>query len=214
MYRFLGIAGSLVIFLAILLSMAGYRGKRGEKYSVLNHFISELGEVGVSRGAPLFNAGLIASGLLFIPFIVRLGLTIDSFWAKLGLVAGLGTAIACALVGVFPMNKLEPHIKVAKVFFRCGLATVVLFSLGIFFQPAGRAVVPLWVNAAGIVAIAAYSSFLLVPMFQPRPEHTMDPLNPEIMPERPHFWLMPALEWLVFFSTVGWLLCIALGATV
>ena len=81
-------------------------------------------------------------------------------------------------------------------------------------QPAGQAVVPLWVNAVGIVAMAAYSSFLLLPVFQPRPEQTLDPVNPEIMTERPRFWLLAALEWLVFFSTVGWLLCIALGATV
>ena len=50
MYRYFGIAGSLVIFLAVLRSMAAYAGKRREEYSLLNHFISELGEEGVSRG--------------------------------------------------------------------------------------------------------------------------------------------------------------------
>lgn len=214
MYRYFGLAGSLVIVLAILLSMAGYTGKRREKYSLLNHFISELGESGVSRGAPLFNAGLIVGGLLFVPFIVRLGLVIDSFWAKLGLVAGLVTALACALVGVFPMNRLEPHIKVANAFFRGGLATVVLFSLGVLFQPAERAVVPLWVNGAGLMAVAAYSSFLLLPIFQPMPERAPDPLSPESLPERPRFWLLAALEWLVFFATIGWFLSIALAVTI
>jgi hypothetical protein len=30
-------------------------------------------------------------------------------------------------------------------------------------------------------------------------------LDPEIVPERPLFWLLPFLEWLVFFATIFWL---------
>ncbi len=44
MYRYFGLAGSLVILLSVLLSMAAYTCKRREKYPLLNHFISELGE--------------------------------------------------------------------------------------------------------------------------------------------------------------------------
>jgi hypothetical membrane protein len=213
MYRYFGVTGSLLIFLAVLTSMAGYTGKRKEKYSVLNHFISELGEVGVSRGALIFNLGFMAGGLIFIPFLVGLGWAINNVWAKLGMVAGLGSAMACVLIGVFPMNNLGPHEKAAMTFFRAGLATVVFFTLSIFFQPAGQVVVPLWVNGFGLVAILAYLSFLLLPVFKKMPMHVRDILNPEIVPERPALWLLAVLEWLVFVSTIGWFLGVALAVT-
>ena len=57
--RIFGTAGTGVIVLAIVYSALRYRGKRRERFSLLNHFISELGEVGVSSAAGVFNAGLI-----------------------------------------------------------------------------------------------------------------------------------------------------------
>ena len=62
-----------VIVLGALLSAVAYRGAVGEPYSPFNHFISELGQVGVSRLAAVFNAGLIVGGLLLIPFMLGLG---------------------------------------------------------------------------------------------------------------------------------------------
>ena len=211
MYRYFGVAGSLLIFLAVVVSMIGYVGRRREKYSILNHFISELGEVGVSRRAWVFNAGLVGGGAVFVPFMVGLGLAIDNLWAKLGLVAGLGAALAVLFVGLLPMNNLGPHTKAAMTFFRCGLATVALFTIGIFFQPAGQVVVPLWVNGLGAAAILAYASFLLLPVFQPVGDQVQNLLNPEAWPERPGFWLLAFLEWLVFFTTIGWFLGVALA---
>lgn len=212
MYRYFGVAASLLIFLAVFASMVGYTGKRKENYSILNHFISELGEVGVSRRAWIFNRGLMAGGVIFIPFMVGLGLAIDNIWAKLGLAAGLGASMAVMLVGVFPMNNLVPHTQAAMTFFRCGLATVALFTVAIFLQPAGKMVVPLWVNGLGVAAIAAYASFLLLPVFKPVGEQVKDMLNPEALPERPPFWWLAFLEWLVFFSTIGWFLGVGLAA--
>ena len=66
-------------FLALTVLVAGalttaipYRGKEGESYSVLNHFISELGEVGVSAFALLFNTSLILGGLALAVFMLGL----------------------------------------------------------------------------------------------------------------------------------------------
>jgi hypothetical protein len=36
----------------------------------------------------------------------------------------------------------------------------------------------------------------------------MDPvkfLDPSVIPERPRFWGLPFMEWLVFFTTIFWL---------
>ena len=135
-----GMAGSIVVLACILVPMAAYVGGAGERYSPLNHFISELGQVGVSRLAPVFNAGLIAAGVLYVPFVLGLGAAVGGWWAAAGTLAGLVSAVSVACVGVFPMNNLAPHITAAMTFFRSGLVTVLLFGFAIQLparRPAG-----------------------------------------------------------------------------
>ncbi len=47
-FKIAGMAGVLTVLLGSLVAVFFYRGKDGERYSPLNHFISELGEEGVS----------------------------------------------------------------------------------------------------------------------------------------------------------------------
>ena len=78
-YQHFGWMGSLVILLGSLLSGLVYSGKSSEKYSILNHYISELGEIGVAKRAWAFNTGMIVGGTLFLPFIAGLGLSLSSW---------------------------------------------------------------------------------------------------------------------------------------
>ncbi len=57
-----GFAATGVLVVGALIPALSYRGKAGEPYSFLNHFISELGERGVSALAPVFNASLVLGG--------------------------------------------------------------------------------------------------------------------------------------------------------
>nr|MBN1229909.1 hypothetical protein [Anaerolineae bacterium] len=50
-----GFAGSGIILLGCLISGLAYTGRTGESYSLLNHFISELGELRYSELALVFN---------------------------------------------------------------------------------------------------------------------------------------------------------------
>lgn len=210
-YRIFGILGSLVIILGILISGLIYRGKKGQRYSIFNHFISELGELGVSRGAVFFNAGLIAGGIILIPFCIALGLLIPHWLAYIGMAAGLWAALSCIGVGIFPMNQLKPHTWVALSYFRSGLVMAVFFTLAIIFQPADQRALPLISILGGALAVAAYAAFLSIPWKTDDEEKSEeDRLNPEQEKERPRFWLMPFLEWLVFFTTIAWFLFIAL----
>jgi hypothetical membrane protein len=204
--KLVGITGSLLVMLASLAAALVYRGKKGEHYSPLNHFISELGELGVSRLAWLFNAGLITGGAVLLPGCVGLGLLIPGVWSKLALVAGCVTAVSMILVGVFPMNNLKPHTLVAMTYFRAGLVMVILFTLAIALQPEGQAVVPHVVNWAGMLAILAYGSFLSIMRTSAR--RGDDILNPLQGSARPRFWLLPAMEWAIFFTTVLWFLVV------
>ncbi len=53
-----GIGGVSIILLGALISALAYEGRNGQAYRFLNHFVSELGEVGVARLAWAFNGGL------------------------------------------------------------------------------------------------------------------------------------------------------------
>ena len=203
--RIFGFGGTGLIMLAVIYPIFLYRGKLGERYSLLNHFISELGEVGVSRAAWVFNRGLLLAGLVMLPYVVGLGIAFGSILGWLGTLAGIIAVLGVAAVGVFPMNNIQSHTTAAVTYFRSGLVMVFFFGLAIFFQPAGRAIVPQAANLLSLLAFISYGTFLVWPLVRKRDQRPNDILDPEQEPERPRFWALPTLEWLVFFSTIAWL---------
>jgi hypothetical membrane protein len=209
-YASFGLAGAALVSLCALVAALFYTGPDGEPFSVLNHFISELGEVGVSPLAWLFNLGLIAGGLLLIPFCFGLGLSLPGWLSKVGLVAGLAAALSLSGVGVFPMNHLSPHITAALAYFRTGLATVILFGQAILFQPKEQVVLDRRVSLASLAAAACYGGFLVYMGVNPIPGGA-EALDPRFLSGRPAVWPLAVLEWLVFFSTILWFAVIALA---
>jgi hypothetical protein len=206
-YAHFGWVGSSIISLGCLAAAIPYIGKDGRKYSWLNHYISELGEIGVSKLAAVFNTGMILGGIAFFPFIIGLGLTLATGWSYLAMAAGLVAAAASVCVGIFSMDKMDPHVKAAMTFFRMGLLTILLFTIAIFLQPAAQRTIPLSVNIFGVLAVIAYSAFLL----QPKENHEENNLlDPQEKQERPRFWKVPFLEWLLFFTTIVWFMCVSL----
>ncbi len=224
--RFFGLAGCLIPASASLAAAFLYRGKAGEKYSPLNHFVSELGERGVSRAAALFNGGLVAGGLLMLPFFAWLGLALNGVWGVLAAAAGFWASVSCALVGIYPMSTFVPHVRAATSYFRGGLAAVVLSALGIWLAPAGH--VPKGAAAAGVAAAVVYALFMVVGAVRYRravDSGQMSYLDPASIGEdsglegrflrqgeRPRIWLIPVMEWLVFASTVGCFFAVSLAA--
>jgi hypothetical membrane protein len=174
----------------------------------LNHFISELGEIGVSRLAWVFNLGLILSGLCLIPACISLGLILPGIVAKVGMIAGIITAVGLSFVGLFPMNNLKSHGTAALTFFRGGLLMVLAFSVGIALQQPPNLVLPKVYSLAGLPAILAFGSFLLM-MGNSNTEEE-DPLQPMEV-DHPKIWIMPVVEWAIFLTIVAWFLLIALG---
>jgi hypothetical protein len=212
-YAYFGLAGSLFIIISMLIAGLVYRGKQDEEYSILNHFISELGEVGVSRLAALFNWGLIVGGLVLIPFLVGMGLALGSLWGKIALIVGIWTALSCAAVGIFPMNHMKSHSWVAMSYFRSGLVTVLLFSIAVFTQSPEFEIIPKLSNLAGLLSVMCYAVFLFISdTSKKKDEPEGEVLDPETYPERQRFSRITILEWAVFFSTILWFLILALFA--
>ncbi len=204
-YSWLAIIAACVIVLAVLYAALRYRGKAGERYSPLNHFISELGEVGVSRGSWAFNGGLVITGLLLLPFVAHLGLVLGSVLGWIGAFFAGAASLGAAAVGVFPMNNLKPHVRAAMTYFYGGLAMVISIGVAILVQPAGGVSVQKIASLLSLPAALAFVSFLVLP---PLASYGVDPvtmLDPSVRPERPRFWALPFMEWLVLFATIIWL---------
>jgi len=200
-----GFIGSGILLAFVLLSRIGYVGKAGEAYSFLNHYISELGQVGVSHLAPLFNTGLILGGFVTVVFVVGLGMYIKNTAAKIAMGVGVFSGIACSLVGFFPMNNLHTHTIVATCFFFGGMLTIAIFSAAILRQKEAK--IPKLLSIAGVVAVGIFIAFLVdVFIFGHGAVH--GPLG--VGSVRPHIWMRTVLEWSVFFAIVGWILLISI----
>jgi hypothetical protein len=209
-YAYFGLAGCAIICLVSIVTGLSFSGRNGERYSVFNHFISELGELGVSTRAQVFNWGLIFSGIILIPFVLGLGVTLGGVWAVLGSIAGVVTAVACSCVGIFPVNNISGHAKAAMTYFRGGLLMVLFFSIAVMAQPAERVVISKWVALFGLLSVAAFAAFLILVRGRSVNERIADMLDPAHTPQRPRFWALAAVEWSIFFSTLVWFLGVAL----
>ena len=208
LFKVAGLLGCTLSVAGALIAGSAYRGKQGEPYSVLNHFISELGERGVSKRAWAFNWGLILCGILLLPATLNLGLLLPGLWAKIGMVFGVITALSLSLVGVFSMDRLKPHGIAAVTFFRAGLLMVFFFTLAIAFQHQDNQIFSRSLALASLPAIAAFSTFLVM---MGNASKTKDqPLQP-LEQARPHVWKIATLEWSIFVTIVFWFLVMALA---
>ena len=196
---YIGQAGICIILLSALIAAASYVGKQNETYSFLNHFISELGEIGVSPLAHIFNGGLILGGLFTSCFMLGMALHIGGSWGLCLGIVGLVTSITVTLVGIYPMNQLEIHMVTANTFFRGGLLVALGYSLYILCsrQPQLPKVTAI---ASGITMLA----FALFLWFLPASQEGSGSIV-EILKNRPEIWALPILEWFVFLSVMVWI---------
>ncbi len=90
--------------------------------------LSFLGSAGQPT-RPLFNYGLVAGGLLSLPFAHRLWTTARGTLQRAGGVAFAFTGGTMALIGVFPMGT-DPHFPVAVTFYLLLSVTLWLHGAG------------------------------------------------------------------------------------
>jgi len=195
----LGFLGPLIIVCGSLLTALAYTGKIGEIYSFQNHFISELGEIGVSEWALVFNGSLFIGGLCITGFMLGTARIFNNrFGIVFGLI-GLVTGISGSLVGVFPMNKLDAHITVAMWFFRAALAVSAIFAIYVIASKQDKFTRWTSIPAASISVITFIFLFVLEPVGTGE--------NPLVLTvDRPVFWPNALLEWGIFFSIMIWVL--------
>jgi hypothetical membrane protein len=194
-----GFLGPAILILGSLITAIPYRGKEGESYSILNHFISELGEVGVSALAPVFNASLIVGGLILVIYVTGLGLYIHTKRGAVATAFGIFSCISCSLLGVFPTNNPSIHDALADSFFYNGLVATTLFTLGIIFDKENK--VSKWLAVPAIITVAGFASFLVIP--ETASLTRVQTLHPHRF-TRPDIWPTTISEWSVFISGMAW----------
>lgn len=204
-FKGMGLLGCLFAIVGSVVAAGPYLGRQGQRYSPLNHYISELGEIGVSKRAWAFNWGLGVGGLLLLPTLIHLGLRFESALGYVGIFFGVIMAVSLSLVGVFSMERIKPHVIAAYTFFHSGLIMILVFSLAFFFQPEDSQVFSKWIGLAGIPAIAAFIWFLRL---NGRASQAGSDLLVPDEGERPRVSVVTVAEWAIFAAVVFWLLVV------
>ncbi|TXT53872.1 MAG: conserved membrane protein of unknown function [Promethearchaeota archaeon] len=196
-----GLISIIILAIGCIIPSIAYTGTKGESYSFLNHAISELGELGVSELAILFNICLIIGGSF--AFIAFLGLAfyIDN---KVALVAGIIGAVSSVggvLVGFFPMNYLIPHYFAAMTFFFGGMLTVAIFSISIVLDKDKKIH---WIfSVLGFVVVVFFALFLFYPYGESSFRGAFGTLG-ELFYQRPDFLLPFFFEWMTLITIMIW----------
>jgi hypothetical membrane protein len=187
--------GSVVGLIFILTPQIFYEGALGEPFSMFNHYVSELGEIGVSELAWMFNIGMIIAGILFTPFMIGLGLYLNNIVSKIALLVGVFSCVSIIFVGIYPMNYVTGHTISAMSFFLSGLVMTLLWALAILVQKENR--VHKGLSLGGFINMAIFTLFLYGPWESSGGT-------------RPEFSMSVTLEWAIYFAIVGYLLIVAL----
>jgi hypothetical membrane protein len=205
LWQIAGITGSLVIITTCGTASLQYQGVHEEAYSLLNHFISELGDPKYSKGAIIFNLGLILGGLFLIIFMFGLAKYYSTKLSYSAGIIGMFASLMCSLIGFFPVNLLNIHFIFTTAFFIGGLASITLFAIEIVRDK--RKQLPKWFAIPGFMGVGCFTVFLIMLYgftdgFQPS-------LSPFIIKpnefSRPAFWLFPFTEWLVLITALIWI---------
>lgn len=203
---FSGLLGPLVIAAGMLISALGYTGTEGQVYSLRNHFVSELGQLGVSQLALAFNLSLVLGGILNMIFLTALAFQVPGWPRYLTLLLGLGASLCGTLVGVFPMNDLEAHIIVSLGFFNLGMLAALLYSILFLLGRGGT--FPRWLSLPGLLVSAAFLWFNNYPSDLESGVGFQEGMA-GLLANRPDFIPLASIEWVVILGILGWFLTLA-----
>ncbi len=162
---------------------------------MFNHYISELGELGVSEFAIIFNIGMMIAGIFYIPFMFGLGWYLENVFGKIAGIVGAFSSLSIYLVGIYPMNNATMHGITAISFFLSGLIMSILWALAILVQKDVK--IPKIFSLGGFINVAIFVLFLYGPW-------------DSFGATRPEFSMSTTLEWAIYFAIVSYMFILAL----
>ena len=198
----LGLGAVAVILLGAIATAIPYVGYAGERYTPLNHFISELGERPESQLAVVFNAGVVIGGIGLGLFLAIVSRHLTGRYRPALILAGIVAGTSGTLVGLFPMDTHAAHRLASDVFFLSGWIVAAIFSL--WLATGRRPGFPRVLLAPGVLCVAV--SLIFIGVYS-----TYRPIDPNAnILERSAIWTVPLLEWASLLSLLLWLVCLSL----
>lgn len=146
-----GVIAPIVAFTCILAAIASYT-----PFNWVNNALSDLGvQSGVT--APIFNSGLVISGLLFLVFTIGLFRSVGKSWlGKTGAIVLCLACISLVSIGIFNESFKPTHYLVSVAFF--ALMPISMLVLVTSFWFAGQRRLSLFTLA---IALAAATPWVL-----------------------------------------------------
>lgn len=207
-FPWFGLIAGIILLFGVLISTKNFSGMKKEPYSLLNHFISELGDPRFALHNTLFNTSLILGGLIMIPFVVGIGLFFHSLLGNLILGLGIFCSVCCSLIGLFPEDKVKPHFLIAGIFFIGMGLLMLLCAITILIQ---STLVPVWLGYVTLILLVPFCSFIIDTMMLSKEELKLTDTPWAWDPkERPKFWRNPFLEWVAYFTILFWIFLFAI----
>lgn len=208
---YFGFLGSGIILLSMIITTIMYRSPTGQYYNPLNHFISELGYIGISHFAWLFNAGIFVGGLVLACFMWGLSAKLKTKSLEISSFIGMLACILGSLIGIFPMNTVNTHIVIAMAFFISSTIAIILFSIGIYVDPEPK--LPKALVWYGCIVVVAFILFLFNPFDTSAVNFTGSFTQQNIAnldTIRPAIWNIAILEWLSVLSILFWIVIVSI----
>jgi hypothetical membrane protein len=198
----LGLVSVGIILAGMIVTALPYNGFDGETYSPLNHFVSELGEIGASHLAWVFNLGIILGGVGLGTFLVLVSRRLDGRFRNVMLVVALVAGAGGVSVGIYPMDYPTVHLIASLTFFLSGWIAAAVFGLWQIRRPrpgyTRLLILPAALNVAvSWVFIVVYAGW--------RPGG-----GDGRIVDRAAFWSVAALEWASLLTLLLWLACLAI----
>lgn len=213
-FPWFGSIGTGIVLFGCLIAAVAFRGPEGQRYSIFNYFISELGGIKESELAIAFNMGVFLGGFLLAMFMAGMFFYFTTKIGKVGSVLGVFSGIMGALVGVFPFDvSPRAHGLTATGFFSGGMLTVIFMTIAIFLEK--EHLYPLVFKVLGILS----GTFFIIFTFAlgefatifPVPTDSGTFITVSVDAIRPGgLWLIPLFEWLSLLGILLWILAMSI----
>lgn len=203
-----GLAASLLVVLTFYLAHIDYFNQNQQPYSILNHFVSELGWYKVSDRAYIFSIGLFLGGILLLPFSYGFGHQFHGKFSKVTTLSLLLTGFGCLLVGLFPMDILLLHGLGAGTFFSSAYLATALLGILAFYKRINH-VPRFYAFFSASILLILCLHITIDPIKDIKPYLHDIPGDLKIL-NRPDFWLLPFLEWCSVLSFLLYVTIISL----
>ena len=198
-----GLLGATSIILGSLITALFYEGRTNERYNFTNHYVSELGEIGISDIPYIFNGSLMLGAFLLTFFMLGIAWLMQS-WP--GLVFGglaLATGVSGFFVGIYPMSNIDPHIKAAMTFFNIAQFAMLFFTVYVLFSK--HPWFPKKLAIPGSITFIFFVIFLNMPSAFDEDLDLQTAMHNQLN-NRPEIIPLAVFEWLIIAGLMTWVI--------